>query len=98
MAVEFNADIPCYGYDKEKLVLNPWQDTRALFEIDRSIRQCPVFNWRTEVEDVRHSKLDINVTYGDLQKDNGVYEALASLIPNKSESAKESILKWSKRD
>ena len=50
------------------------------------------------MKDVRHSKLDINVTYGDLLKDNGVYDALTSFMPNESESAKESILKWSKRD
>ena len=99
MAAELNTEIPCYGFDKEKLfILDPWKHFRSPIEKDRSISQCPVFEWRKDLEDVRHSKLELNVTYGNLLRDNGVFEALTSFIPNESESTKESAFKWSKRD
>ena len=88
VGTEVNIDIPCFGPDRESLVVGKasalsGQNYTALFpyENERTVETCPVYPWLPEdIFDYRHSMLGV-ISLSMLQESNGVLAAMSEKLP-----------------
>lgn len=73
---------PCYGFDKDRLVLDIEQLMNLQFSVEKEspLEMCPDYEWRNRTFDSRYTKLG-EISLYDLQKENGVLYEINKLVP-----------------
>ena len=74
-----NTELPCFGPDKERLILSESEIEYLQLDIEKElpITQCQGYPWRrnTQNRDGRYTEIGFT-TLKSLQEANGVYDAL----------------------
>ena len=91
ISTEINIEIPCFGPDKDRLVVGRAESyfnanfTGTFpYENENPISTCPEYEWRPDqyLHDFRHGVLGAIDLY-QLQKANGIYDIMVEGLPDK---------------
>ena len=83
ISVTVNTEVPCFGYEKDRLILKTEQMENLTFTIEKElpIKACPEYEWKRTVDkDDRFNVIEWT-SLGDLQESSGVYDAILKNIP-----------------
>ena len=80
---ELNTALPCYGYDKERLILSTSQLEKLNFSLEKEepVVTCTTYPWRKSGSEHRYTRLGFSSTLSELQEANGVNDRLRSVLP-----------------
>ena len=80
---ELNTGPPCYGDDKERLILSTSQLEQLDFSLEKEnpIVTCSSYSWRRSTSEDRYTALKFSLSLSELQEASGVNERLRTVMP-----------------